>query len=176
MKTAIRCLFVTLLLNCATASAAGIDLQVKSDPANPPSPTMGDWMHFDSVITNTGKQPVEGLVAWISLVEVTPGKEQPMDLEDWSAHKAVTGTSLEPGQVLETRWPMRLIQSGDYRVVISVTGHTDKTVFTSPTLQFHVAQKPVVESARILPIAVGMPLLIGGLLGVRSWRRHGKND
>jgi hypothetical protein len=157
------------------ASAAGIDLQIQPDAANPSQPTMGDWMHFNSIVTNAGNQPIEGLVAWVSLVEVTPGKEQPMDLEDWSAHKAVTGTTLAPGAKLQTQWPMRLIQSGDYRVVISATDRDHKTVFTSPTIQFHVAQKPVVESRRILPVALGTPLFIGGLLGLQKFRgRVGK--
>jgi len=81
---------------------------------------------------------------------------------------------LQSGAALQTQWPMRLIQSGDYRVVISATDRNNKTVFTSPTLQFHVAQKPVVESARILPVALGAPLLIGGLLGVQKFRRRHK--
>lgn len=161
-----------LLLSSALVSAASLQLQLQPDPANPAHPTMGDWMHFDSAITNNGQQSIEGLVVWISLVEVTPGREQPMDLEDWSAHKAVTGTTLAPGASLKTQWPMRLIQSGDYRVVISATDRNDRTVFTSPTLQFHVAQKPVVESARILPVALGIPLLIGGLLGVQRLRHR----
>ncbi|MCK7549665.1 hypothetical protein ACFQGA_15025 [Marinobacter koreensis] len=163
-----------LLLSATLVSAASLQLQLQPDPANPAHPTMGDWMHFDSVITNSGQQPIEGLVAWISLVEVTPGKEQPMDLEDWSAHKAVTGTTLQPGATLNTQWPMRLIQNGDYRVVISTTDRNNKTVFTSPTLQFHVTQKPVVESTRILPVALGIPLLIGGLFGVQKFRHQHK--
>lgn len=160
-----------LLLSSGLVSAANLQLQLQPDPANPGQPTMGDWMHFNSVITNSGQQPIQGLVAWISLVEVTPGKEQPMDLEDWSAHKAVTGTTLKPGETLQTRWPVRLIQNGDYRVVISATDRNDQTVFTSPTLQFHIAQKPVVQSTRILPVALGIPLMIGGMLGVRRYRK-----
>ena len=169
-------LFAAMLLALSGhAPAANIDLQLQPDTSNPAHPTMGDWMHFNSVINNAGKQPIDGLVAWISLVEVTPGKEQPMDLEDWSAHKAVTGATLAPGKSLQTQWPMRLIQSGDYRVVISATDRNNKTVFTSPTIQFHVAQKPVVESARILPVALGIPLAIGGLLGFTRFRgRHAR--
>ncbi len=174
MKSLKYLLAGALLLSGSLASAASLQLQLQADTANPAQPTMGDWMHFNSVISNTGQQPIEGLVAWISLVEVTPGKEQPMDLEDWSAHKAVTGTTLQPGATLNTQWPIRLIQSGDYRVVISTTDRNNKTVFTSPTLQFHVTQKPVVESTRILPVALGIPLLIGGLLGVQRYRRRHK--
>lgn len=65
---------------------------------------------------------------------------------------------------------MRLIQSGDYRVVISTTDRNEKTVFTSPMVEFHVAQKPVIDSKRILPVAIGVPLAIIGLLLYR--RRH----
>lgn len=32
-------------------------------------------------------------MAWISLVEIDPGNEQPVDLEDWSAHKGIAQKS-----------------------------------------------------------------------------------
>jgi len=161
-----------LMLLVGTVQASTVSLSLVQDNKNPTNPTMGDWMHFHSVIRNDGNQPIDGLVAWISLVQVTPGQGQPMDLEDWSAHKAVTGTTLAPGASVDTDWPMRLIQSGDYRVVISSTDRNEKAVFTSPTIQFHVARKPVVESSRILPVAIGLPLLLGGLLAYRGWRQH----
>lgn len=165
-------LAAALLLGAGFAGAADLSIDLQPDPANPANPTMGNWMHFTSVIHNNGTEPVEGLVAWISLVEVTPGHEQPMDLEDWSALKAVSGTELAPGTPLSTDWPIRLIQNGDYRVVISVTDRNDQAVYTSPTLQFHVARKPVVESSRILPVALGLPLLIGGVMSYRGWRQR----
>lgn len=161
-----------LLLTTGVVQAASVELDLEPDKNNPTRPTMGDWMHFHSLIRNTGDHSVEGLVAWISLVEITPGKEQPMDLEDWSAHKAVTGTTLAPGDTLATDWPIRLIQSGDYRVVISVTDRNDQRVFTSRTRQFHVTRKPVVESGRILPVALGVPMLIGGLMGYRKFSQR----
>ena len=130
---------------------------------------MGDQLRFRSVITNTGEHPIEGLVAWISLVEVDPGHEQPVDLEDWSAHKAVTGTPIASGASLATDWSMRLIQHGDYRVVISATERNYPTVYTSLIVQFHVTHKPVVESTRILPVALGVPFLLGTLMGWRAF-------
>jgi len=172
MKPLKQILLATLLTLAAmgAAQAAPLEITLTADPANPAQPVMGDKMRFHSVITNTGTDPIEGLVGWISLVEVDAGHEQPMDLEDWSAHKAITGTRLGPGATLQTEWPMRLIQHGDYRVVISVTDRNQNRVHTSPMLQFHVTQKPVVESSRILPVALGVPLLIGGLVGYRIWR------
>ena len=165
-------LFTLLLLGAAVLQAADVQVELQPVQSNPAHPMMGDWMHFQSRIQNTGSKPIPGLVAWISLIEVTAGHEQPMDLEDWSAHKAISGVTLEANGELTTDWPMRLIQSGDYRVVISVTDRSEQIVYTSRTLQFHVTRKPVVESSRILPVAIGVPFVIAGLIGYGSWRRR----
>jgi hypothetical protein len=164
---------VTALFASITAAAqTPLTLDLRPDEQNPSGPIMGDHLRFWSTITNTGAKPIKGLVAWISLVEIDPGNEQPMDLEDWSAQKAVTGAALEPGQSLRTDWPMRLIEGGDYRVVVSVTDRGGRRVFTSPTIQFHVRQKPVLQAGRVLPVAVGVPLLILGLMIYDKTRRR----
>jgi hypothetical protein len=157
---------------CLTVEAARLDIALSPDRGNPSSPQMGDHMRFVSVIRNAGDAAAHGLVAWISLVEVDPGHEQPMDLEDWSAHKAVTRATLAPGAQVTVRWPMRLIQAGDYRVVISAVERDTPHIITSPFIDFRVRQKPVVESQRILPVALCVPLVLGGLLAWRLRRRR----
>jgi hypothetical protein len=157
-------IITVLLASVAVAGQAPLALDLHPDDKNPSAPVMGDRLRFWSTITNTGRNTIEGLVAWISLVEIDPGNEQPVDLEDWSAHKAITGAALEPGESLRTDWPMRLIKGGDYRVVVSVTDRSGRRVFTSPTVQFHVRQKPVLQAGRVLPVAAGVPLLIIGLM------------
>jgi hypothetical protein len=144
-----------------------LDIRLTLPPTNPKHPVMGDHLRFHSVIRNTGSRPVEGLTAWINLVEVDPGHEQPMDLEDWSAHKAVTHAVLAPGRALDADWPMRLIQAGVYRVVICAAFRDRQAVYTSPAVEFRVKQKPVVESSRILPIAFGIPFLLGCFMVLR---------
>jgi len=165
---------IALALTGSLVHATPLNISLVPDKGNPIQPTMGNKMQFHSVITNTTDKPVEGLVAWISLVEIDPGNEQPVDLEDWSAQKAITGASLEPGKTLETAWPMHLIQQGDYRVIISVTARDQRTVYTSPTVEFHVTQKHIIESTRILPVALGLPLLLIGLIVYRycKAKRH----
>ncbi len=164
-KYLLTAIISTLLFTAVSVSAqVPVFLDLQPDGKNPASPVMGDHLQFWSTITNTGTSPVEGLVAWISLVEIDPGNEQPVDLEDWSAHKAITGASLKPGESLRTDWPMRLIKGGDYRVVVSVTDRGGSQVYTSSTVQFHVRQKPVLQAGRVLPVAAGIPLLIAGLM------------
>ena len=175
MKT-LKIIFLTavLLTLFVSSSAAGdalLTVNLRHDSHNSAAPTMGDHLRFWSTITNTGPKPLEGLVAWISLVEIDPGNEQPVDIEDWSAHKAITGAVLGPGQSLKTDWPMRLIKGGDYRVMVSATDRNSRTVFTSPIVEFHVRQKSVLQPGPILAVAVGVPLLIIGAVGLRKVRR-----
>lgn len=174
MKKTILSLFISILLaSFGSAWAAdSLNISLGADQANPSSPQMGDWLKFRSVIGNSGSQTAHGVVAWISLVQVDPGHEQPVDLEDWSAHKAVTQATLEPGQQIKVEWPMRLIQSGAYRVVISAVDRKTGHVMTSPFVDFQVRRKPVVESGRILPIAFGVPALVIGMIGWRRYRSH----
>jgi hypothetical protein len=153
-----------------------LSLSLQPDVKNPTSPTMGDHLKFWSTITNTGSSPIEGLVAWISLIEIDPGNEQPVDLEDWSAHKAVSRTSLQPGQSLRTDWPMRLIKSGDYLVVISVTDRQGRQVYTSPTVQFHVQPKPVLQAGRVLLVAATIPLLFIILMIFNNMRQRSHRE
>lgn len=155
----------------AVSAAAAVEITLRPNAHNPAQPKMGDWLKFDSVIRNTGSAPLKGLVVWLSLVEVTSGREQPVDLEDWSAHKSVVRATLAPGEAFTVTWPLRLIQAGDYRVVISAAERTAPTLLASPFADFNVKRIATVESRRILPVALGMPLLIAGFAGWRLRRR-----
>lgn len=157
----------------AAAETSTISIVISPATANVASPQMGDRLAFNTVIRNTGDKSIDGLIAWISLVQIDQGKEQPIDLEDWSAHKAISRASLKPGETIRTQWPMRLIQSGHYRVVISAVSREGSSLTPSPFADFVVRSKPVVESSRVLPVALGLPLLIG--MSFIGWRRRGRD-
>lgn len=160
---------VSLLAGGARADAAPLAIELTPNASNPASPQMGDQLGFQTVIRNNGTDPVEGLIVWLSLVEIDKGHEQPVDLEDWSEHRAVTVASLAPGQAFKTDWPLRLIQAGTYRVVVSAVSRANAGLTASPFADFVVRQKPVVESARVLPVATALPALLALLL---LWRWH----
>jgi hypothetical protein len=163
-----------LLASPFTVAAAQLSVEITPATANPSHPRMGDRLAFRSIIRNTGPDKAANIVAWLSLLRVDPGKEQPVDLEDWSAQKAVTLPSLAPGETVETEWPVRLIQAGAYRVaVIAATagGAEPGAPVASPFAGFTVAAKPVIESGRVLPVAIGVPLVLGAAL---LWRTRGR--
>ncbi len=159
-----------LSLYASGALAEPLSIDLRPSAINPASPQMGDSLTYHTVIRNDGSKAVDGLIAWISLVQIDKGKEQPVDLEDWSAHKAIAKTSLNPGRVIETDWPIRLIKAGHYRVVVSAATRTGDYLKSSPFADFSVLQKPVVESQRVLPVAAGVPLLIA-IFMLRLWLR-----
>lgn len=161
---------ISLFAPAAWAGPVSIAIQPAAD--NPATPKMGDHLNFQTVIRNDGITPIDGLTAWISLVQVDPGHEQPVDLEDWSAHKAVTEKVLAPGQTIQTAWPMRLIQAGHYRVAVSAASRSGTEPTSSRFVDFSVRQKPVVESQRVLPVALGIPFLLG--LGLVWQVRRGR--
>lgn len=177
MKIPVLLFFLALSVIASTASAAGLSIDLRPAASNPASPRMGDHLAFHTVIRNDTTKPVHGLIAWISLVQTDRGKVQPVDLEDWSAHKAVAAAMLAPGKTIATDWPMRLIQSGNYRVVVSAASRDGARLVASPFADFTVRPKPVVESQRVLPVALGVPLLICAAMfwrqcRQRQWREH----
>jgi len=153
------------------AEAMPVSIAIAPAPANPASPRMGDRLSFRTTIRNEGTVPVGGVIGWVSLLRTDRGNEQPIDLEDWSAHKAITLVSLVPGEAVTTDWPFRLIASGTYRVVVSAATRDGATLATSPFADFTVRAKPVVDSQRVLPVAFGLPLLIGAGMLITARRR-----
>ncbi len=171
MKSAALLVIAALAFPAAPASAGTLSIEIRSGATNPTSPQMGDHLSFDTTIRNDGPTPVDGVIAWISLVQIDKGHEQPVDLEDWSAHKAVTLDTLPVGGFVHTDWPMRLIQAGTYRLVVSAASRDGANLSVSPFADFSVRQKPVVESDRILPVALGLPMFLGFLM-LSRWRRR----
>lgn len=166
-------LIFTLCFHMANALAA-LDISLAPDAKNPRSPQMGDQVKFVSTIVNKGRAPARGVVAWLSLIQVDPGREQPMDLEDWSAHKAVTLAEIAPGGRVQAEWPMRLIQAGNYRVAVIAVERDAPRAIASPFVKLNVRAKAVVESRRILPVALGVPLVLAALLLFSLARRRRK--
>ena len=166
--------------SASAAAAEPLKIELIPSPSNPSAPRIGDALMFRSVIRNDGQKAISGVIAWVSLLEVDPGKEHPVDLEDWSAQKAVVLAQIASGQTAETEWHLRLIQSGKYWISVVAASTADAVdrisgPVASPSVAFTVASKPVVETGRVLPIASGVPLAIGALLlwrGARSRRRR----
>lgn len=171
MKPTALALSALLLVAPIAVHAEGLQIEVRSTDAIA-APKMGERVTFHSTVLNPDSREHRGVVAWLALLKVDPGLEQPVDLEDWSAQKAISAARLTPGAKLETDWPMRLIEAGHYRLVISASSRGDALPTPSRFVDFQVKPKAVVESRRVLPIAIGIPALLAGLAAFSWWRRR----
>lgn len=136
--------------------------------------TMGDVPAFAGTVTNSGTAPLQGLIVYLSLVSLKPGKEAPVDLEDWSASGAIRIDRLLPGATTTHDWKLRLIQAGKFGVVLTVIDPHEMSPVVSSVLRFEIRPKRLLESKRILPVAIGVPALLLLLWGTAMYFANGK--
>jgi hypothetical protein len=130
---------------------------------------MGDRPVFKGAVKNTGQHNLKGLVVYLSLVSLKLGHEHPVDLEDWSAQKAVRIDQLAPGETQRQDWPMRLIRAGRFGVALTGVDSLENRPVVSELVPFDIQTRPTVASSRILPVAVGEPLLLLIFCGLFRW-------
>jgi hypothetical protein len=164
-------IFLVLLIIVGNSYADGTPFIQVSIQAPTGASKMGDRPVFKGVVKNTGGHSLKGLVVYLSLVSLKPGHEHPVDLEDWSAQKAVRIDQLAPGKTYRQGWPMRLIQAGRFGVTLTVVDPLENRPVVSDLVPFDIQTKPTIASSRILPVALGEPLLLLIFFGLFHWIR-----
>jgi len=158
------------IVNYTSASAAGR----MTVSINPPSlqANMGDKITYTGAITNNSDKAIDHIIAYISLANVTPGKEAPLDLEDWSANKAIKVDTIPPRGTYEGQWPMRLIDSGSYVAYITVVDKNDNIPISSTMSRLEVKRVLRLNPNNVLPVAIGEPVFIGMVFMVIAFLRR----
>lgn len=167
-RTGLLLIFCSILLPLASMAGGYTDIPSSSllsvsleAPATPLR--MGDTPIFTGKVTNHSTKTFKNLVVYLSLVSLQPGREHPVDLEDWSARKAIHLDHLAPGQTAVQQWKMRLIKSGPFGAALTIVNPASVQPHISPLAMFNVAPKPTVLAGRIFPVALGIPLFFAGL-------------
>ena len=128
------------------------------------SGTAGQYVKLPAKITNTSGKPVKDAVAYVSLVDVSKGQQAPVDLEDWSAHRAVTIGSLGAGQSKAASWSLRLVKGGNYVVYANAIDQDSTRASVGQEVPLFVATKQNLNPGGVLPVALGVPVLAGAAL------------
>jgi hypothetical protein len=128
------------------------------------SGTAGQYVKLHAKITNISNRPVHDVVAYVSLVDVTKGQQAPVDLEDWSAHRAITISSLSPGQSKGVNWSLRLVKGGNYTVYANAIVRGSTRASVGQEVPLFVKAKQNLNPGGVLPVALGVPILAGAAL------------
>jgi hypothetical protein len=156
----------------ATQMGSSTPLKIET-PTQPLSGTAGQYVNLPATITNTSDNPIKDVVAYVTLVETTSGQQAPVDLEDWSAHRAVTFDSLAPGTTENASWDLRLIKGGEYVVYAAAIEKSSSQPSAGPEVTLSVTAQKNLNPGGVLPVALGVPILVGLALFLPVfWRRR----
>jgi len=124
----------------------------------------GQYVKLPATVTNTSNGPVKDVVAYVSLVDVTRGQQAPVDLEDWSAHRAVTVPTLAPGRSKDVSWSLRLVKGGDYVVYANAIAGGSTRASVGQEVPLSVKAQKNLNPGGVLPVAIGVPIVAGAVL------------
>lgn len=147
----------------ATPGNSGTPLKLDTSKATL-SGTAGQYVKLPARVTNTSNAPVKDVVAYVSMVDVTRGQQAPVDLEDWSAHRAVTIPALAPGQSKDVGWSLRLVKGGDYVVYANAIAGGSSRASVGQEIPLSVKAQKNLNPGSVLPVAIGVPIVAGAAL------------
>ena len=161
----------TALAFAGTARAAD-DVSVAVDRANI-STRLGNSFSFRTRIANRGAAATGPLVAHLNILSLKNGVY--VDPEDWSSRRTVYLDPLRSGASRTITWTMKAVNSGSFATYVAVLPRLDpdRRPATGRAVHVAVAERRTINSGGILPLAVGIPFLIGLLAaGVHIARRR----
>jgi hypothetical protein len=146
-----------------TTTTAGNQLKVETTTTRL-SGTAGQYVRLPAKVSNVSDKPAKDIVAYVTLVEMTKGQKAPVDLEDWSAHRAVTIGSLASGQSRDVSWRLRLIKGGDYVIYANAIVNGSSRAAVGQEVRLRVTAHKNLNPGGVLPVALGVPVLAGAAL------------
>jgi hypothetical protein len=172
-----RCLALGALVGClafaTAAQAAGDGVSVSVDRASV-STALGHKFSFRSTFTNRSSVPARGLIAHLNVLSLH--SDVYVDPEDWSTHRTRFLPTVPPGRSLTVRWPMEAVNHGTFAVYVTLVPNTGapRPPAIGPAIKISVADRRTLNSGGILPLAVGIPALLGLLTISLRMRRSGR--
>lgn len=168
---------VTLLgapraLVAAQAAVSPSSLSVTVDQTEI-STQLGRSFTFRSTIRNDGPTTVRGLIAHLNVLGLS--KDVYVDPEDWSSERTRYLDPIPVGATTTLRWPIHAVNGGALGLYVAVfPGRSGGSApATTQMIRLDVTEKKTLNTGGILPLALGIPGLIGLLaLCVRGSRRR----
>jgi hypothetical protein len=131
------------------------------------STSIGDEFGFTTRIANPGSTPLSGLVAHLDVVSWN--RDVYVDPEDWSSERTRYLPPLGAGRSIVVPWTVKAVNSGHLAVYVTVLGAGRPVI--GPQLDARIASRTTIDAGGALPLALGVPALLGlAAIGVRRRR------
>jgi hypothetical protein len=172
LRTAFTALVAASLFSAAQPADASVPVSVTVDRARV-STDLGQKFVFRSTIRNRDSTAASGLIAHLNVLSLRDGVY--VDPEDWSSQRTRYLDVIAPGGSTTTTWRMQAVNAGSFGVYVAVLHESGRgrPPVTGPSIRLAVAERKTLNSGGILPLALGVPGLIGLLtLSFRLRRRR----
>jgi hypothetical protein len=132
---------------------------------------LGHKFQFRSTFRNASGAPVGGLIAHLNVLSLQ--RSVYVDPEDWSSHRTKYLPAIPAGGSLTVTWPMEAVNHGKFAVYVTLVPQRSfgRTPAIGPAVTVAVADRRTLNSGGILPLALGIPALLG-LLTLTLRRRR----
>jgi hypothetical protein len=171
LLAAMLVVFAALAVAGTAAAADGIAVAVDRTEI---ATSLGHKFRFRTTITNPGSAEATNLVAHLNVLSLDGSVY--VDPEDWSSRRTRYLAPIPAGRSLTLTWDLQAVNSGRIGIYVAVLPRSGapQAPTTSPTVRVSIARRRTLNSGGILPLAAGIPLLLGGLtVALRVKRRHG---
>lgn len=129
---------------------------------------IGDSFRFATTVKTTARAPVSGLVAHLDVVSRDRGVV--VDPEDWSPERTRYLAPLAAGRPVRLSWAVKAVDGGRFTAYVVVLA--GRRTVAGPGLDVHVARHRTLDPGGVVPLAVGVPGVLGlALLVLRARRR-----
>jgi hypothetical protein len=151
-------------LALASAAGAQFDPSVTVDRTRI-STGLGDTFSFRTTIANPAATATSVLIAHLNILSLRDGLY--VDPEDWSSKRTWYLGSIPAGGSRTITWKLKAVNGGSLAAYVAVLPQDSRTrpPTTSPSVEITVAEQKTLNSGGILPLALGVPALIGVLAG-----------
>lgn len=151
----------TLGLVLSSAAESLDDLNVTVDPRSQ-SVILGETFVVQVTVSNDGDEATEPLVLHIDITD--PQKSTSVDPEDWTSTLTKTIGVVDSGRSLTVDWELQPISGGDFAIYAVALSAGAETLSPSNVLSVAVQDQRSLNPGGILPVAIGAPLVVAGLL------------
>ena len=137
------------------------------------SARLGGDFSFRTTIANPSASETSALIAHLNILSLRGGVY--VDPEDWSTQRTWYLGTLSAHESRTITWKLKAVGSGRFAAYVAVLpqANPSEPPATSPTIQIEVAERRTLNSGGVLPLALGVPGLVGLVAGgVRIARRR----